>query len=672
MNIKYNILLWTMLLIFGSCSKSDISINENDGTDTEGTENITRNEKREIQLVLDNKLNTKPDVTRANTGPIASDSENQIVSMDIYMFGSEQEDGDYTFLEHLAYRSNQSSVEGATPFDLIPNADNTAVSTAVLNVTKGLYVKLYCVTNQPDLFMLPAVKNTYPDAIFTKLQLDAKGETTKITTKGVPTEKDFQDKYLLRVLTRQAAILDFPLPMVGNVAGPIDLTNMSETARLQTNLKLTRAVARFDIENNSEKSGLLINSIGMEEGNATTTMFPMKPQTAPNGKKIKYPEREFDDKDIINTGGRKSAYYSYAASKEACLLLKGKYKTVNGEFINVTYKVPFNNIKDKEGVEVAVQPNHRYTIKINEADPYEVKLEITIADWEEGENLDDFDPTKANDVVMTSISLSGNINNDAKLRLHTIDTSSSTTRGSITFQSNSDIKVSISYAGGDTGHKWLSFDQPSVTNLTSGNYSKQYTFTARVTVNNDKVYPPATVSFMNTAGSLKVITLHSYYLFSSNGSNKYVYKLDNGSKKYLIVKTDLDDSTTPWNTAMTKCPEKDGWRLPSMNDMRHLLKMENWDKTPYLTPGTKDYLDAFQNKTYTYNSSPGPMQFGYNSALTSSYYFYYDYYYWTTDVDPTNKDQAGYIRSYSSGSNVYFGFTSKSSSYRVRCIKDWN
>lgn len=64
------------------------------------------------------------------------------------------------------------------------------------------------------------------------------------------------------------------------------------------------------------------------------------------------------------------------------------------ESIPVSYKIPFSSIKNQEGINVAIQPNHRYTVQVNEADAYEVKLSIQVADWDEGGSLDEYDLLK--------------------------------------------------------------------------------------------------------------------------------------------------------------------------------------------------------------------------------------------------------------------------------------
>ncbi len=685
MNILHKILLGATLCAVCACSQKELFYGE-DGTDT-GDAGIGSGNTRELLLEFNNTLQTVPGTqTRAGSTPIASDAENQITSMDLYLFGSEEEEGDYTFLEHLAYRSNGAAVEGATSFELIPSAENTAVSTAILNVTKGLYVKLYCVANQPDLFMTPAQDGAYPDATFSKLTLDTESGVGEVTAEGTPTEADFQSKYLLRVLTPQAALLDVPLPMVGNVPGPIDLTNLTESSRLNTSLKLTRAVARFDIVNTATESKLTINSIGMEGGNATTTMFPLVAQPGADGEAISYPEREFTDADDINKGGRLSAYYTYAAPGDACLVLRGKYATQAGESVNVSYKVPFNNIKDDKGVNVAIQPNHRYTVTVNQADPYEVKLTIKVADWEEGGSLDDYDPTEANALNLHAIGLYDDVASTLTYIKHTIRTYNSTDaglgEGTITFYSNSDVQVWVSYAGGDTSHDWLSFDAPdkqalsSAVAATSG-YNYQYTFTAKVKKMADYVYPPATLVFQNAIGALKTLQVHPRELYQGTSSYTTAYRFGHDNKFYLVAHAD-GTYTTPytWSKAMTMCREAEGWRLPSFNDLRQLFALYEWEEKPDLTPGTEEYMTAFDNKSYSYNSGTlSASQFGYQGAIGNgsgqNIAFDYNDDYWASDVDPEDGTKGGRFQSVST-SSITFDFVDKNGTYQVRCIKDWN
>ena len=104
--------------------------------------------RREVMLTLKNKLSLSPTATKA--GEIATAEENTIETLDVYVFGSEEENGTYTFQERFAYRPEGLPLPaGATPLELtaIPGKDNN--TTAKLTPKKGLYIRLYCIC-QPE------------------------------------------------------------------------------------------------------------------------------------------------------------------------------------------------------------------------------------------------------------------------------------------------------------------------------------------------------------------------------------------------------------------------------------------------------------------------------------------------------------------------------------------
>ncbi|MCD8269898.1 MAG: hypothetical protein LUD46_16500 [Parabacteroides sp.] len=54
-------------------------------------------QRREVLLTLNNELVLKKATTRAPGDPIATAEENAIASLDVYVFGSAEEEGTYTF-----------------------------------------------------------------------------------------------------------------------------------------------------------------------------------------------------------------------------------------------------------------------------------------------------------------------------------------------------------------------------------------------------------------------------------------------------------------------------------------------------------------------------------------------------------------------------------------------
>ena len=70
--------------------------------------------RREIILGFQNKLNIKTAGTTRADAPIATTEENEITSLDIYVFSSDKEEGPYTYQERFCYRSDGSTVPNAT------------------------------------------------------------------------------------------------------------------------------------------------------------------------------------------------------------------------------------------------------------------------------------------------------------------------------------------------------------------------------------------------------------------------------------------------------------------------------------------------------------------------------------------------------------------------------
>ena len=78
-------------LLLGGCTKE---------TAQKGTDPVTPDAddaRREVMMTLRNKLSVKPVSSKAGT-PIATAAENAISTLDVYVFGATQENGDYTFL----------------------------------------------------------------------------------------------------------------------------------------------------------------------------------------------------------------------------------------------------------------------------------------------------------------------------------------------------------------------------------------------------------------------------------------------------------------------------------------------------------------------------------------------------------------------------------------------
>ncbi len=104
------------------------------------------------------------------------------------------EDGPYTFQELHYYRDDASLTHltgiKSFSFDLNPGAEANT-TTGLLKLTKGLFVKFYCIANRTQLYGVDATGALQPYDYFSSLVQTAPGQSANTVTPGVPTETDF-------------------------------------------------------------------------------------------------------------------------------------------------------------------------------------------------------------------------------------------------------------------------------------------------------------------------------------------------------------------------------------------------------------------------------------------------------------------------------------------------
>lgn len=412
--------------------------------------------RREVILGFQNKLNIKmagTDTHAATTrvdDAIATTEENEITSLDIYVFSSDKEEGPYTYQERFCYRADGSTIPNATKIILTVEGNNVALAT--LRPKKGLFTKFYCIANQPKLLKAGAEYT-----VFTPLEQSSPGADYNIVTKaGIPTETDFLTftTPLLDPAT-DTDILLTPLPMVGSYSPALDLRDISMGSRTRINMTLSRIVSRFDIINDEKLSHLTITGVSMGHGRKGVTFFPVVPveDADPDKTLITYPDRDFDGVNA-NKGTQTGAFYSYPSpiADKGYLIIKGKY-ALNMTDVpqEVSYMVNFEQSVAGTGGYIEVKPNHRYTVRITDADPFKLDVNITVSDWTDG---GDFEYQPENELSIGTLAGVGATaiedNNKATV------SPDETEYFSIPFTSNSETECSIVYtnsAGGSA--EWL-------------------------------------------------------------------------------------------------------------------------------------------------------------------------------------------------------------------------
>ena len=491
---------------------------ETTGKTPETPENPQANDpnRRSVVISLQNKLilvQGTPESRPMTRDGIAEEDENRIGSLDIYAFGSDKEEGPYTFQERFSYRAEAGKLPaGVSPLDLKSDEAAGRVN-VVFYPRKGLFTKFYCVANQTELN--DATRHEYTG--YTPLQQSSQQAGVPgdaVTTPGIPTENDFikLNTPLLEPTGFNTDILLAPLPMAGANSQPVDLREYSMGTYVRLNVSLSRAVARFDVVNDAAKSHFTITDIAMGNGRQGVTLFPIRPTgdvPAAPGQLITYPYRPFDGLNA-NVGTTTKAFYCYPckAMDEGFLILKGLYAVnlTDGKK-EVSYRIPFERVSDGNGTRIEINHNHRYTVQITEADPFEVKANIRLVDWETGDYIDDYVPDNGLEAITVADLLpvdETTYEPNTNIVTLLLKAGSSFT---VTTGSNAGVDAKLTYYGGTAETEWLKWEEIPVT-TTRAETTKQVKY--KVSFNENYTgdsYPRGILRLMDKAGGSEEVVL---------------------------------------------------------------------------------------------------------------------------------------------------------------------
>lgn len=515
MNIKHLLSTFALASLLAACTSEDITDRPLPPT-PDGGDDANR---REVLLTLKNKLSVKPTGTKAEGDPIATDEENYIRSLDVYVFGSTEENGTYTFQELHYYRDDASEVNlpkiNAYSFNLISDPDNSNTTTGLLKLNKGLFIKLYCVANRTTLYQTdPATGGITPYADFASLEQSAPGQAGNNVTPGSPTLTEFlklHTKLIDPTQDTEDDVLQTPLPMTGAYTTPLDLTDFGSAARTQISFKLSRMVARFDIINDASKSKFTVEKMSMGKGQSGAQFFPIQTLTTDPDKLITYPEREVSadtqktkDETAKTTDHTPGAFYCWPSPKDdhGYLTLKGKYAVNQTEQKEVSYQIPFQQIVDGIGTYIEVAYNHRYTIQITKADTYHLDFNLLIADWDDNEGaIDQYTPENEFD-TKTPVKLEKDGSNNA----YVLDNgqisllANKDSKFSFKMGSNTELTEEIVYKAGSA--EWIVAEGKRQATPISKAISMETTFgykTVEAAINGDLPLLPVTIRLTNPA-----------------------------------------------------------------------------------------------------------------------------------------------------------------------------
>lgn len=326
----------------------------------------------EIQLVFSGS-GESTEYTKA----IASESENKIDNLKVYLFGAATATATDAQYEYMETWTMTEAVPADKQF-ILQSSGSSWTASIKPGEKKGLpYLTLVCVANQDNLF--DADGSAF--AALTAVVTDAGGT---VTTAGTKLDA-FKAAYTAKLTG--ADILKTPLAMTGTGTTKIS-GSVSKVA-----ITLKRIVARFDIDNTTATSQLTIENVSMGQGRPNGSLFgaTLAEAATPTTDLLTYADVPFAGENA-NQGTLESALYVYPnlATDKSFLIIKGKYKSPStGEQIPVTYNIPV--VKTPEGATaetpanyIAIDANSRYKLRITDVTESNIYSTFEVEDWTSG------------------------------------------------------------------------------------------------------------------------------------------------------------------------------------------------------------------------------------------------------------------------------------------------
>lgn len=489
MKLKNMLFATGIALIAAACSSED-------GLNGDGTGKNSGTEGKELRLVFGGS-GESTDYTRS----IASELENKIDRLDIYVFAAANGSADYQYLE--TWTSADKDITADKKF-VLQGAGTSRKASIFPTELKGVpNLRLYCVANAPTLYNAGGTAITP----MTPIQTDA--TTGTITNTG--TLATAFEAYLTETM-KSAANLGDPLKTPLVMSGSGDTRILGNIATV--NIELKRRVARFDVDNDASKTGLIIESITLGNGRTNTTLMPsilpVFPDDERKTKLIEYPaSADFKLLPLANQGVTPSALYTYPADKsdKAYLIIKGQYQNpMQPTPVPVTYNLDITKPGGGGVPEfIDVKANTRYTLRIQEVMEATITAFFEIVDWTSGGGVIIKPDNAAPEVI--GLNKEGG---DLDVTTQDIQVTADGTSKTITLTATASGKVVPDMTAVEGWSKdWLSFDDTAydaVSNPDGCEYEVidgVPTTTLRFTysLTDGAVYSPVTVTLKNTSAS---------------------------------------------------------------------------------------------------------------------------------------------------------------------------
>lgn len=477
------------ILLLAACSKEEFTDGTSDGN---GAAN-------EVRLIFGGG-GESTEYTRA----IASDSENRIDRLDIYVFAAANGSTDYYYLEK--WESAATDDKATFKFKLSGAGTDRKASIFPTELKGVPNLKLYCVANSKVLYDADGNAAT----AFTAITTDATGT---ITNGGAATKSTTFEAFYAPLMDAAGQAMFTPLVMTGEGTTKI----LGNIATVKVELK--RRAARFDIDNDATKTGLTIEDITIGDARKHSTIMPSALATiqeADRGNKlIKYPviAGSFQLLPKANQGVTESALYTYPLSKDdgAFLIIKGKYQNpMQQNPVPVEYHLDIQKTDAHGNPEkMDVNANTRYTLRIKEVMEATITAFFDIEDWTSGGGVI-IKPDNAAP-VLTALNVEGAAVTDLK-NLTDINVSATAGDKTITLTATASGQVEPVFTSIATGWNidWLAYDATAydaVSNTDGVEYevkdgvpttTMRFTYTA---LTNGNPFAPVKVTLRNSSAS---------------------------------------------------------------------------------------------------------------------------------------------------------------------------
>lgn len=394
MNMKHFLLLLALGGLGVSCSNDDLVDNGGGTPSLEG--------RTELQVVFSG-TGASQEYTRA----IASDNENAIDKLDVYLFAAASQGGPYYYLE--TWKEGTAFNPAAPSTDFQKQASGTGwKATLYPGEQKGLpWIKLLCVANNGSAGSGTTDGKFYTEGGATETLTALTAVTVNgdgnVTNAGAATkEEDFRKSYTVALGADAATgVIGYTNPAKKEIA-PLLMTGEGTTkisgSVSKVDISLKRVMARFDIENKTSSSSLTIESVSLAQGRKSASLWNGAPTVvdkadfATSPLMASYQPVTFKDIPGANLGMLESAYYVYPglATDESYLIIKGKYKSpVTSTQVDVTYNVPI--VRTPEGAApgtpgeyIPLKANSRYKLRITDVSQSNVFGSFEVVDWTSG------------------------------------------------------------------------------------------------------------------------------------------------------------------------------------------------------------------------------------------------------------------------------------------------